>query len=214
MPLEVEIIDAIQERIERDGISALTEPERYYRAIYFLEGEANNGSFHQFFWNLPGSLAHEALAALKAVGANRMAGLLDDAIALFPGRLIPDDDAARQMLLDDLGEATTATMNRLSDRFIDYPDDLGRLVDSYVGTHNEEFRGPRILLEMWQSKRSRGVDTTPRVVTRQIDFAVEAERDRPYSSRPCPVCDYPSPDYRKTCKRCGFPHGRVNAAAP
>ena len=116
--------------------------------------------------------------------------------------------------MDGFSEATIATMDRLSDSFTDYPDDLGRLVDTYVGTHDEDFRGPRTLLDMWQSKRNRGVDTTPRVVTRKIDFAIEAERDRPHSSRPCPVCDYPSPDYRKTCKRCGFPHGRVKASAP
>jgi hypothetical protein len=207
---EVEVIEAIDERILSVGEAALTEPERYYRAIYILEGETSNGSFHQYLWNSPPEWPREALAALRAVGADQMASFLDAALDLLPNRTLPEDREERGKALDALGEAKLAELDKLSDRFSDYPEDLHGLVDAYVKAHDAQFLGPRTLLEMWRSKLARGEDTAPKFKTRgEIDFVKEAEEDRPYSSRPCPACDYPSPDYRISCKKCGYPHGRA-----
>ncbi len=208
MKPEVDVLDSIGERIARDGLASLTDPERFYRAIWVLECEANNGSFHQFYSNDSGSLAHEALAGLRAVGAHKMAALFEASLALFPDSNIPDEREARNALLEAMSEPQLAAMDRLAWEFVDYPDDLAALLQTYVLAHDADFRGPRTLLDMWRSKRARGADTTP-LYTREIDFAIEAEKDRHNSSRPCPVCDYPSPDYRATCKRCGFPLGTV-----
>lgn len=210
MQREVNVFDAIQERIERDGFDALTDAERYYHAIWWLEGQTSNGSFHQFFANAPGSWAFDAVAGLSAIGATKMAALVDVAINLFPARTIPDDDEERHRILDAMTEAQEESMDRLSGQFTDYPEDLEKLLEKFVLACDADFRGPRTLLDLWKSKHQRGADTVPSTV-RKIDFAIEAERDRPYSSRPCPVCDYPSPNYRNSCKRCGFPHSKVES---
>jgi hypothetical protein len=36
-----------------------------------------------------------------------------------------------------------------------------------------------------------------------------AEKDAAITSRRCPKCGSPCPEYRKTCKACGFQIGRV-----
>jgi hypothetical protein len=129
---EVTTIESIAERLERDGLDALTAAERHYRGIYALEAEASNGSFHQFFSNEPGSVAADALAGLRAIGAAQMAESFDRAIDLFPGRQIPEDSESRNARLDALGEKALQTMDDLSAAFTDYPDDLPRLLEDYV----------------------------------------------------------------------------------
>ena len=83
---------------------------------------------------------------------------------------------------------------------------------SYVAENDAGFLGPRTEWELWESKVNRGYDTTPHYVTREMDFEEEAKKDRENSSRDCPHCGYPSPDYRSRCKRCDCPHGRFGGA--
>jgi hypothetical protein len=82
-----------------------------------------------------------------------LTGLLERAIRLFPGGIVPEDVEARDRVLDGTTEAQLAELDTLSDRFSDYPGDLRRLIDAYVEAHDAEFRGPRTLLEMWHSRR-------------------------------------------------------------
>ena len=124
---DVDIIESIQERIDRDGLDSLTQPERYYRAIYFLESDTSNGAFEHFFRSCPGSLVRDALLGLRAIGANQMAGYLESAIQPFQG-MLPDDEAARGAILDSLTDSQQAELDGLSDLFSDYPEDLKRLV--------------------------------------------------------------------------------------
>jgi hypothetical protein len=206
---EIEVFDSIEERIAADGLDALTEPERFYRAIYLLEAEVSNGGLHQYLWNAPDDQPFEALAALRSIGAGEMARILDEAISLFPERRIPTTHAERKRALDAIPESREA---ELTNRFYGYPDDVAQLLARYVQQHDAEFRGPRTLLDMWHSKRKRGVSAAPQFITREFDIESEAKRDRPYSSRSCPECGYPSPDYRVVCKKCGFPHGKHRPA--
>ena len=208
----IDLIDSVLERIARDGLSALTAPERHYVALCELEAEVNNGSFVQYFANSAGDLCLDALEALQTVGATEMAAVFRQALALFPVHVLPDHDL-RATHLNGLSQTDLSKLEFLSDQFVDDPDDIAERMDAYVQAHDAAFLGPRNALALWQSKRSRGVDTTPRTVRDPIDFDKEAEIDRPYSSRPCPMCAYPSPDYRASCKRCGYPHGRADGSA-
>lgn len=205
----LEPIEGIFERVELVGYSGLTEAEQNWHAVWRLEAEANNGSFEQFFRNVPGTWAFHALRGLEAVGARRMKAVLDSAIDLFPDREIPEDHTTRNAILDSFSEDRMAEMDRLASEFTDYPDPLAELLARYFAENAPGFPGPRTHLELWLSRRARGADTAPQFITRTIDIDKEAAIDRNYSSRPCPECGYPSPDYRPSCKRCGYPHGRA-----
>jgi hypothetical protein len=198
---EIEIIESVSERVARDGLSALTEPERFYRAIWLLEAEVANGGFEQFFFNCSAADVRDAIAGLRAIGAPQMAVLLSRAVDLCC------EPATSTPHLHHLTTSQAESLNGLSNRFSDYPEDLSALVSAYVERHDSHFRGPRTPLELWHSKRARGESTVPRYAARQMDFEREAESDRAISSRSCPECGYPNPDYRRTCKRCGYPHG-------
>jgi hypothetical protein len=65
------------------GPSGLTEAEQSVYCIAGLEREVNNGGFAQFFINSTGDHARETVAALRRIGADRTAGLLERAMAPF-----------------------------------------------------------------------------------------------------------------------------------
>jgi hypothetical protein len=207
MEREVNIIDSISERIEGEGFDALTDPERYYWAIWWLEGEVNNGTFEQYFHNSSGELAHEALQGLKAVGARQMAAIFQTAIDLFPNSQVPKNREKRNQILDEFTPSQEVKLEKLSHAFTNYPDDLPFLLETYVKDHEEYFLGPRTLLEQWNARRARGADTHPQVVS-EWDLDKEAAKDAQFTDRKCPICGQPAPNYRKTCKRCGYPYGR------
>ncbi len=205
---EVDIIDSIYERIEADGFDALTDAERYYFALWWLEGETNNGTFHQYFHNSSGDFAYDALAGLKAVGAHQMAALFQAAIALFPNGQVPKDQQQRQQLLDAFTPAQNEKLDQLSDAFTDYPDDLGRLLAVYVQEHAADFRGPKSLLERWHMRRARGADTRPPSVNPE-NLEKWLEEDARVATRLCPACGQPCPDWRIECRRCDYPLRRA-----
>lgn len=187
------IEDRLFERVDTVGIEGLTQPEKYYWLIWLLEAEANNGGLEQFF-DSSAEYVEESIIALRAIGANNMATLLNQAkISIASQGNVEENLEIRE----------------ISNKFTDYPDNLGALLQSYIENNISDFHGPENELEMWRQQKARGVDTTPRVVTRTIDFEKEAKLDEQYSSRKCPECHQPVPDYRKTCKKCGYPIGRV-----
>ncbi len=209
MKSEIDIIDGVVERIESKGFDALTDAEQYYFAIWWLEGETNNGAFDQYFYNSSGELAHEALQGLKQVGAYRMADIFQAAISLFPNAHVPKEREQRNKILETFSTQQEESLNRLSSEFTDYPDDLESLLNAYVEKNEQYFLGPKTLLEMWHARRARGADTQPKGIS-EWDLEKEAAWDALYTDRTCPVCGQPAPNYRKTCKRCDYPHGRAN----
>ena len=208
MKHEVDILDRIYERIEADGFDALTDCERYYFAIWWLEGEAGNGSFDQYFCNSSGEFAHGALQGLKAVGAHQMAEIFEAAINLFPNAQVPTGKVERNKVLDTFTPAQKQQLDKLSGMFTDYPDDLALLLDNYVEEHQKQFLGPTTLLELWHARRARGADTVPHRIS-NWNLDEEAEKDALATNRKCPICEQPASNYRKTCKKCGYPVGRV-----
>ncbi len=208
MKREVSIIDSVGERIEAKEFDALTDSERFYWAIWWLESEANNGTFDQYFHNSSGEWAHEALQGLKAVGALQMAAIFHKAIDLFPNSQVPKDSEKRNQILNSFTLSQEEELEKLSHSFTDYPDDLHTLLDTYVKNHEKYFLGPKTLLEEWNARRARGVDTRPQGVSKW-NLDKEAATDAQFTNRKCPICVQPAPSYRKTCKRCGYPYGRA-----
>jgi hypothetical protein len=95
-----------------------------------VEGEVNNGGFHQFFYNNAGDNTMETIQALETIGATKMADIVRRAAAMFPGGVPPKDRFARQdVLLETFPRAEA--FESLNDEFFAYPDDLARLRAQY-----------------------------------------------------------------------------------
>ena len=95
-----------------------------------LEGEVNNGGFHQFFYNNAGGNTMETIRGLEAIGAVKVADILKRAAAMFPGGMPPKDRFARQgVLLATFPDARSFEV--LNDEFYAYLEDISGLLRSY-----------------------------------------------------------------------------------
>jgi YD repeat-containing protein len=95
-----------------------------------LEGEVNNGGFHQYFYNSAGDRTAETIQALEIVGAFAMADIVKRAAQKFPYGMPPKNRFERQDVL--LGAYPSAAAFRaLDEEFYQYPENLAALVIRY-----------------------------------------------------------------------------------
>jgi len=101
------------------------------RLVDELEGQVNNGGFHQFFFNSAGDCTAETISALDVIGAHAVADLLKRAAGMFPNGSPPKDRQARIEVLRT-SFPKTDEFRTLDEEFFAYPDDLASLLENYV----------------------------------------------------------------------------------
>ncbi len=137
----IALSDLVFPRYDRDGFAALTPAEQVAHCVDWLEREVNNGGFDQFFWNSAGDHAAETVAALETIGAAQFAAMVREAIACFPGGVVPSDrDQRTDVVMPALPQSTRDTWSALDGRFYEYPEDLAALLRAHVVAHRAEFR--------------------------------------------------------------------------
>lgn len=95
-----------------------------------LEGEVNNGGFHQYFYNSAGDRTAETIQALEIIGAFAIADIVKRAAQKFPYGMPPKNRFERQdVLLEAYPNA--AAFRALDEEFYQYPDDLAALITKY-----------------------------------------------------------------------------------
>jgi len=107
------------------------DTQRIIDLIADLEGEVNNGGFHQFFYNDAGNDTAEIIEALRVIGATKMADIVVRAASVFPSKMSPKDRVARQDILLEKFPNSVAFRD-LDEEFYDYPDDLRVLLAKYI----------------------------------------------------------------------------------
>jgi hypothetical protein len=138
----IDLAESSAIRCWRVDYEKLSVPERIFQAVWELEADINNGGFNQYFFNSSGRLAPFAAKALQAIGAARMAAIVDEAIAVV-GREIPwADDRERQERVHGLSDADREKLSALDGRFFAYPDSLTALLYAYVLAHRDEIGAP------------------------------------------------------------------------
>jgi hypothetical protein len=95
-------------RLERVGATA-----RVVYLVRMFSGQIANGGFHQFLANTSGDYAAETLEALQQAGATISAGLLEEALSLFPDRRAPRDQSERLRLLLGVTACSKDLLDRL-----------------------------------------------------------------------------------------------------
>jgi uncharacterized protein with NAD-binding domain and iron-sulfur cluster len=140
---EVQMIITLSERmtakIQQRGYDSLTEAEKTFNAVYWLEAEINNGGFDQYFLNNAGDYAQETVTALQRIGAQHTSQILLAAMRLFPGGAPSQDHYKRQEQLLSLGAQDQAAMQGLDQEFYAYTDPIGPLLIEYVRQHKDQF---------------------------------------------------------------------------
>lgn len=107
--------------------------EEVARLVELLEGEINNGGFHQFFYNSTGDETFAMIRALKKIGALKTADIVARAAAKFPRGMPPKERVKRQDLLLEKVDPEIKVFEKLNQEFYAYPDDLQGLLEKFMG---------------------------------------------------------------------------------
>ncbi|MBN2194921.1 MAG: DMP19 family protein [Polyangiaceae bacterium] len=133
-PCEAPILsDEVSRRYEVLGFDGLTEAERVWVAVEELQMDVNNGGFDQYYFNSSGDTAWFAPTALRTIGADKTASIVEKANAMFGPEGPPKDREQSQEALERLrGDDDAVLFAALDDEFFKYPDDVEELLRSYL----------------------------------------------------------------------------------
>lgn len=115
--------------------------QRVFSAIWALESQVNNGGFFQYFSSWDGETANFAPVALRQIGANACAAIVERALKLVSEVALPDGHDERNDLINQLGSEAGDKLNDLNSEFFAYPDNLTELLFDYVRSNPNVF-GP------------------------------------------------------------------------
>jgi hypothetical protein len=124
------------------GYDSLTPAERVVYCLDALEREVNNGGFRQFFLNSSGDYSLDTPGALRTLGAVRVADIVEQALAVFPGRQPAQEPSLREAQVDALSPDQVATLEGLDDAFLEYPEPLAQLERRFVQANRTHFLTP------------------------------------------------------------------------
>ncbi len=140
---ETKIIIALSEyisaKVKKLGYQNLTDADKTFNYVYWLETEVNNGGFNQYFFNSAGDYAQDTVKALQDIGANYTAELLQQAISIFSEKTPSPDRYKRQEQLEKIGEEGEIFLSELDQKFYVYTDPIGALLVDYVKKYKEKF---------------------------------------------------------------------------
>lgn len=122
-----------------EEMEELTEPQKQFYYNQNLEKEVNNGGFSQYFINSSGDFAHETVLSLRAIGADKTAEILQQAIDQFPNKRVPKDREERIRMVEKIEPKANDEWNRLDSKFFEYQDDLSLLNLDFVRKHKSSF---------------------------------------------------------------------------
>lgn len=122
-----------------DSVDKLTDPQKQFFYNQSLEREINNGGFNQYFVNSSGDFAHETISSLKAIGANKTADILQEAINQFPDKKVPKDRDTRIETVEQIQDNAQEVWEGLDQIFFEYQDDLNSLNLDFVKKHKDNF---------------------------------------------------------------------------
>jgi hypothetical protein len=128
-----EAFDDACSRFSGNNFDSLSVRDQILVAIWGLEAEVNNGGFDQYYFNGAGDQAWFAPTALKSIGAQRMAAIVERANAKFGEGGPPRDADDRQSALFAITDADQNVWEELDQAFYKYPDDIAALLVTHFG---------------------------------------------------------------------------------
>ena len=122
-----------------EKIEKLSSAERVFYLVFQLEGEVNNGGFPQFLYNGSGDFANESAAALREIGAEKMAEICDRVLSEFGGAVPKNRDERETMLDNTFTDEISEILSQCDNEFWKYPDDLVELNYQFVLYNKTQF---------------------------------------------------------------------------
>ncbi|HUU84903.1 MAG TPA: DUF4375 domain-containing protein [Phycisphaerae bacterium] len=130
--------------------AGVTEGQLAVYAVVWVEREVVNGGFWQYLYNSNADLPRKALDGFRKLGATEYAGLLEQAISLFPGGKLPKTRTERMRLMPedpyvDVAEehkAMVEGLDELDSRFFELygeGDQFYLFIGDYIRANPEAF---------------------------------------------------------------------------
>jgi hypothetical protein len=146
---------------------SLSEVDKNLIVVYDVELQVSNGGFHQLFLHC-GHEWERIIAALAAVGCNRIAVLIKQAMAVLPEGVFVADHARRYEHMWKIGKAAEAELNRLTEEYYELcPGEPYVKMQEYLDrgrgltSHRDRRGGDRWGLLFRSSSRDSRTATTP-----------------------------------------------------
>jgi len=134
-----------------ETLGLLSVPEQVYLMISRLEMEAYNGGLPQFFSNSSGAFVPHLAGAFKAVSAEHIWPIVEEAVAIVGPDVAWNDDVKRPRAINNLSAEAKARIRALDDRLRKHLEELSILLLEYVLRNREPFRMPE---EFWKEAAS------------------------------------------------------------
>jgi hypothetical protein len=139
---------AVWAAYEERGFAAMTQSQRYYKAIEEYRDEVDNGGNRQYFYNSSGDIYELAIDGLRTIGATSKAVQLSHAAGAF-GLVRPaTDNEQRRRQMEVFGPAQDSIFAAADEGFFDSEQRPGERLDVllalYALQHRNEYTvGPR-----------------------------------------------------------------------
>jgi len=133
----IELSESVQTDYGKRDFAEQSHEQRVFSAIWELESLVNNGGFQGYFGN-GAETAKFAPTALLAVGAQKCAAIVEEALTLVPASLPTEHDACWKAM-HSLPKPVDTAFKSLDDRFFAYPDNLTELLFAFVAAHPAVF---------------------------------------------------------------------------
>lgn len=128
------------DHLKKVGFDHLSEPERILATVWqFAAGVANHG-FVGYYLSRRGDLAFHVPAALRAIGANELAKLAEEANAQFGDDGPSPDRAVRTEQLRELGEEEHGVFSVLEKRYFEAEESIDALFEAWYERHKDTLR--------------------------------------------------------------------------
>ncbi|MBA1157185.1 DMP19 family protein [Microvirga mediterraneensis] len=116
-----------------------SEEQRVFSAVWALESHVNSGGFLQYFSSWDGDTANFAPDALRRIGANACAEIVERALRSVTQEQLPDNYDQRKALISSLIQIDPDKLEHSDADFFTYPDDLTNLLYEYVQKNQSAF---------------------------------------------------------------------------
>lgn len=121
------------------GYAELSHHERVFVCIWELDATVQEGGFSQYFIDASGDHSADAVEALRELGAGKMAKFVERARRAFPDGRPPQTAEERDVLLLERAEELEPRLQKLTEQYLEYPEDLTDLLSAYVAFARDEF---------------------------------------------------------------------------
>ncbi len=131
-------VDLIMAKEGQDGFEALTPSQKIVFVVTDLDTTVLMEGLFGYYDCRAGQYAIQAADALDTIGVHKAAEIIRLANAQFPGHVPPLEWEERRRVLWSLDDVAAEIIERMGERYAEYPDNLGDEFEVFVWANRNE----------------------------------------------------------------------------